>query len=1552
MFFMYTAFLTRNGLVLAGFILAVNLFSVQMAEAATLSITPESGSYQVGATISATVTLNTSGVAVTDVDLNALTYNPSLLDVLDENAGISGVQIMPGSLFASTTRNSVDTTAGRITFSTGIIPGGTGFTGQGTLATIRFRVKTGATGQAQVAFETGSTKSIVVSNAANVLTSSPGATYTLTPATPTDSQNPTVNMTSPANDATVSGTSVPFFANATDDIGVVGVQFRRGTTNILPEITVPDTDGLFKMWWNSTLVSDGTYTLTAIARDASGKTTTSGALTVYVNNAAPSTKFSINDRVYMNTGSVNIRATPNGTILGTQALNIVGTVISDTTYTSPTAAGGHTWWKVNFDTGLDGWVAEQYLTDYVPPAFNFSLSNGGNRTVTQGQTVTNSITTTLTSGPAQSVSFSASGLPSGVSASFSPSSCIPNTTCPSTLTLTASAGASLTSGQTVTITGTSGGLTRTTTFTLTVSSPAADTTKPSVSITVPGSGVNVSGSLVTLSASASDIGAGGGAGTVSKVEFFIDGTKVGEDTTASLGSYSITWDSFTTTNGNKVFLVTATDAAGLTQNDSRSITVNNVLSNKFIIGDQVSVNANGINIRSGAGTNFGTNGTHNIGDIGNVLGGPVFATGYWWWNLSFSVGAGGWMAEDYLNKYTSPVATFDFSLQAEGAKTVGRGGSATETITVTKIGSASSQAVVFSSATVTGLPSGVTASVNPSNCTPNTTCSITITLSASGSAAVVSGQTVTVTATSGSLTRTTSFPLSVTAPASFDFTLTSGSPLSVARTQSVTTTFGTTLSSGGSQTVTFSATNLPSGVTASFTPSSCSPSCSTTLTLSASSMATLVSGQTVTITASGGSVSKIATVALTVTAQPDTQAPTVPGNFTATAASATQVNLSWSASTDDVGVTGYRIYKDGTILPQTTTQTTYQVTALSGNTVYRFQVEAYDQSGKTSRSLERTVTTPSAPDTTSPTITISSPANNQNVSGSITVTATASDTGGSGLAGVQFKVDGQSIGAEDTTSPYSTLLNTTSLTNGVHQITATARDGTGNNTTASVSVTVNNVVADTTAPQINGIVESAITTSGVTISFTADEQSIFLIRYWVSGSSGVDLVADIDYKISHQYTISGLLPNTNYQYDIILYDRARNLTQSNARSFKTLALTVPDTIPPPAITSLQLLNRSARSATVLWVSPQDTGGSQNSGKVSSYSLAYAGFNLTDANWSNARFAGGLPSPANPGVTQTYTIVDLLPNTTYSIAIRSKDSANLESDISNIVNLTTLAENTESTVGGSGGGTVGDNVPPGQVRDPKVKEFDRQISLSWENPTDADFVRTVIIRKEGSTPASRSDGVKVYEGNGTDLSDVYLENNKEYFYALFAVDLSSNYSAATTISARPKAGATQATEVGTKPTLTNTPTPPTTNPGGAGTLLVKGPFAVGYRTEEVKILQTLLASDPSVYPEALVTGYYGEATVRAVQKFQSKYGIISSGSPTTTGYGLAGPATRAKINEVLGSGGAGRIVTVPGVGQVDLDNITAEQQTLIINTLQQIILDLTKQIATLISARVN
>jgi len=71
------------------------------------------------------------------------------------------------------------------------------------------------------------------------------------------------------------------------------------------------------------------------------------------------------------------------------------------------------------------------------PAFDFSLSNGGAKTVVQGQSVQNTVTATLVSGVTQPVSFVVSGLPQGASVNFSRISCSP--TCGSTLTITTSA---------------------------------------------------------------------------------------------------------------------------------------------------------------------------------------------------------------------------------------------------------------------------------------------------------------------------------------------------------------------------------------------------------------------------------------------------------------------------------------------------------------------------------------------------------------------------------------------------------------------------------------------------------------------------------------------------------------------------------------------------------------------------------------------------------------------------------------------------------------------------------------------------------------------------------------------------------------------------------------------------------------------------------------------------------------------------------------------------------------------------------------------------------
>jgi peptidoglycan hydrolase-like protein with peptidoglycan-binding domain len=73
---------------------------------------------------------------------------------------------------------------------------------------------------------------------------------------------------------------------------------------------------------------------------------------------------------------------------------------------------------------------------------------------------------------------------------------------------------------------------------------------------------------------------------------------------------------------------------------------------------------------------------------------------------------------------------------------------------------------------------------------------------------------------------------------------------------------------------------------------------------------------------------------------------------------------------------------------------------------------------------------------------------------------------------------------------------------------------------------------------------------------------------------------------------------------------------------------------------------------------------------------------------------------------------------------------------------------------------------------------------------------------------------------------------------------------------------------------------------------------GMSGTDVKRLQELLAEDPAIYPEGKITGYFGTLTLKAVQRFQKKYGIASSGDP---GYGHVGPLTRAKLNSLIEQG---------------------------------------------------
>src|SRR5207245_320158 len=101
-----------------------------------------------------------------------------------------------------------------------------------------------------------------------------------------------------------------------------------------------------------------------------------------------------------------------------------------------------------------------------------------------------------------------------------------------------------------------------------------------------------------------------------------------------------------------------------------------------------------------------------------------------------------------------------------------------------------------------------------------------------------------------------------------------------------------------------------------------------------------------------------------------------------------------------------------------------------------------------------------------------SPANGATVSGTITVTANAADN--VGVAGVQFRVDGANVGAEDSAAPYSASFNTTAVANGSHTLSAIARDAAGNRTTsAGVTVSVSNGGAVTRIEEDNPAVSAS-----------------------------------------------------------------------------------------------------------------------------------------------------------------------------------------------------------------------------------------------------------------------------------------------------------------------------------------------------------------------------------------------------------------------------------------------------------------------------------------------
>ncbi len=226
------------------------------------------------------------------------------------------------------------------------------------------------------------------------------------------------------------------------------------------------------------------------------------------------------------------------------------------------------------------------------------------------------------------------------------------------------------------------------------------------------------------------------------------------------------------------------------------------------------------------------------------------------------------------------------------------------------------------------------------------------------------------------------------------------------------------------------------------------------------------------------------------------------------------------------------------------------VPGLTDSTLYHVRVRSRDAAGNLAISADLTMSTP---DATAPVVSIVGPATGTTISGMATLSATATDN--VGVAGVQFAVDGVTLGAEIAAAPYSATWNTTAAANGSHTLTAIARDLAGNlSTTVSVTVTVNN---DTTPPVLSNIVTSSITAGGATLTWSTDEASDSQAEFGLTAVYGSTSALNAALDTAHSVSLTGLTNGTLYHLRVRSRDAAGNLAVSGDITFTTLDATAP-----------------------------------------------------------------------------------------------------------------------------------------------------------------------------------------------------------------------------------------------------------------------------------------------------------------------------------------------------------------------------------------------------------
>ena len=339
----------------------------------------------------------------------------------------------------------------------------------------------------------------------------------------------------------------------------------------------------------------------------------------------------------------------------------------------------------------------------------------------------------------------------------------------------------------------------------------------------------------------------------------------------------------------------------------------------------------------------------------------------------------------------------------------------------------------------------------------------------------------------------------------------------------------------------------------------------------------------------------------------DSIPPSTPVGLSATAISSSQINLSWTASTDNIAVGGYVIRRGSTPIA-TTSAITFSDTGLAASTAFDYTVQAFDTTLNYSGISATSTATTSAPaggggggGPVAPTATAFSPVNGAvNVSPTTTISITMSQLVNVVSGNITVKrfsdnvvVDTISVGGGQV-SMNGAIVNI-SLTQALAQNTqyyievaaGTFSTASGGNFAGiSGNVTWSFTTANLTPPVISGVSVSTTYTTAV-ITFTTDKPALTTLDWGTSTTYALGSASEVIFATSHSITLNRLATNTIYFFRLNAKDTLNNFSITYTGNFSTQNPPPPPDTTPPANPTGFSATAGLTNIQLTWNNPTD-----------------------------------------------------------------------------------------------------------------------------------------------------------------------------------------------------------------------------------------------------------------------------------------------------------------------------------------------------------------------------